>query len=411
MRAPIGHRIRKRRQELSLSQTRLAAEVGISSSYLNLIEHNKRAIGGRLLLRIAEAIDLDSRVLAGTEEARLIAELVELADDPVLGGVAVRPQDAGEIVAHSPVAARAMLALYRAYREARLHSDMIGERLGEETFLAEASNQILALITTIRSYSEILIDYGDLSEAERGRFIGTLVSESERLAASAVDMFDFMAGRGHRRPRPSPREEIEDLISDRANHFPSLEVAAEATGGAKGAARPPTLEALAARLQRKHGVTVARVAREAVLRGGERYDAAAKMLALADTLSPRSARFRLAAIAVEPVGAKGNAEGCKPAVAPIAFEPVEPFGKPVGQLAGGKRIAIGRHGEQHHADLAVLAGKGEQGSGLGLEAMGLRPGLLSRRKGFERVGRRFGCQAENGDCLSVFGGGEERRGG
>jgi XRE family transcriptional regulator, fatty acid utilization regulator len=293
MRAPIGHRIRKRRQELSLSQTRLAAKVGISSSYLNLIEHNKRAIGGRLLLRIAEAIDLDSRALAGTEEARLIAELVEIADDPVLGGVAVGPQDAADIVAHSPVAARAMLALYRAYREARLRSDMIGERLGEERFLAEASNQILALITTIRSYSEILVDYGDLTEAERGRFIGTLVSESERLAASAVDMFDFMAGRGHRRPRPSPREEIEDFISDRANHFPSLEAAAEATA-ARSTAALPTLEGLAARLQHEHGVTVTRAPRGAVPPGGERHRAEAKALTLADGLSSRSVRFRLA---------------------------------------------------------------------------------------------------------------------
>jgi signal transduction histidine kinase len=64
-----------------------------------------------------------------------------------------------------------IVALYRAYREARLRSDLIGERLGEESFLAEASNQILALITTIRSYSEILKDYGDLSDAERHEFL------------------------------------------------------------------------------------------------------------------------------------------------------------------------------------------------------------------------------------------------
>ena len=80
-RAPVGHRIRKRRQELGKSQQGLASQVGISASYLNLIEHNKRPIGGALLHRIADAVGLDSRSLAGTEEARLIAELGEVAAD------------------------------------------------------------------------------------------------------------------------------------------------------------------------------------------------------------------------------------------------------------------------------------------------------------------------------------------
>src|SRR5262245_8159873 len=226
-RAPVGQRIRKRRQELALSQTRLARSVGISASYLNLIEHNKRSIGGALLHRIAAAIDLDSRMLAGTEEARLIAELAEIAGDPALSGAKLGHDEARDIVATRPQAAHAILALFRAYRDARGRSELIGERLGEDSFLAEASNQVLALITTIRAYSEILKDYGDLTEDERRRFIGTLVAESERLAARAGDMFDFLGGRGGRGARPSPREEIEDFISDRANYFPRLEAAAE----------------------------------------------------------------------------------------------------------------------------------------------------------------------------------------
>ena len=41
---------RERRKDLGLTQTELASRVGISVSYLNLIEHNRRSIGGRLLL-------------------------------------------------------------------------------------------------------------------------------------------------------------------------------------------------------------------------------------------------------------------------------------------------------------------------------------------------------------------------
>src|SRR5262245_30608619 len=142
-RAPIGQRIRKRRQELAKSQKALAAEIGISSSYLNLIEHNKRSIGGALAHRIAETLSIDSRALSGTEEARLIAEIDEIADEPALSGLGLEPGDAARIVAASDKAARAILALYRVYRETKIRSELIGERLGEPTFLAEASHQIL----------------------------------------------------------------------------------------------------------------------------------------------------------------------------------------------------------------------------------------------------------------------------
>jgi predicted transcriptional regulator/transcriptional regulator with XRE-family HTH domain len=290
--APVGQRIRKRRRELALSQIELASRAGISPSYLNLIEHNKLSLGGKLLHRIAAAIDLDSRALAGTEEARLIAELGEVVGDTALQGVEFRLDDARDLVATSPQSARAILALYRAYHEARVRSDLIGERLGEESFLAEASNQILALITTIRSYSEILKDYGDLSDAERHRFVATLVDESERLAAHAGEMFDFIGGRGRRRPRPSPREEIEDFISDHANYFPGLEEAAERLASELGG-DAPTLESLAGHLQRRHGVRVERRPVGDLPPIGERFDGEGR-LALVDTLSRGSVRFRLA---------------------------------------------------------------------------------------------------------------------
>jgi predicted transcriptional regulator/transcriptional regulator with XRE-family HTH domain len=290
--APIGQRIRKRRQELAVSQVKLAARVEISPSYLNLIEHNKRAIGGALLNRIASALDLDSRALAGTEEARLIAELGEVVADSALVGITADQRDVSELVAGSPKAARAILALYRAYREARMRSDLIGERLGEESFLAEASQQILALITTIRAYSEILKDYGDLSEEERRRFVDTLVEDSERLASQASDLFDFLGGRGARRPRPSPREEIEDFISDHANYFPRLECAAEDLGRALGWGSDPAVGILAAYLKDRYGVSLDRQAISDP--SGERGDADGKRYVLADTLGSGSVRFRLA---------------------------------------------------------------------------------------------------------------------
>ena len=54
----VGTRIRQRRRELGIAQARLAQTVGISPSYLNLIEWNKRNIAGALLRRVSEALNL-----------------------------------------------------------------------------------------------------------------------------------------------------------------------------------------------------------------------------------------------------------------------------------------------------------------------------------------------------------------
>jgi len=54
-----GSRIRERRVALGLRQAEVALRAGISGSYLNLIEHNRRRIGGKVLLNIAAALETD----------------------------------------------------------------------------------------------------------------------------------------------------------------------------------------------------------------------------------------------------------------------------------------------------------------------------------------------------------------
>ena len=62
-----------------MRQSELAARVGISPSYLNLIEHNRRRIGGKLLINIATALDVEPSLLAEGAEAALIERLQRAA--------------------------------------------------------------------------------------------------------------------------------------------------------------------------------------------------------------------------------------------------------------------------------------------------------------------------------------------
>jgi predicted transcriptional regulator/transcriptional regulator with XRE-family HTH domain len=290
---PVGHRVRSQRQQLGLTQSGLAKRVGISPSYLNLIEHNRRAIGGSLLRRLAQALDIDVQSLSGAEEARLAADLEEILADPVLAATPV-PRELTERLAGTPEVARAMLALYRAYLDARNQVETLCERVSTDPFLGQMNHRILTLITSIRSVSEILRDYGDLDVSQRLRFNSVLVEESRALTRLTAEMFDFIDGRGARNPAPSPTEQVDDVIYDHDSHFPALETAADAVRATLGAEVSPSHAALLEHLRRRHGITVSSRAAGSMAPRGAHYDPAERTLLLSESLSAASARFELA---------------------------------------------------------------------------------------------------------------------
>src|SRR5437763_1548060 len=71
----VGPRFRRIRQKLGLSQTQIAEGLGISPSYINLIERNQRPVTAQILLRLAETYDLDLRDIATADEDRFFREL------------------------------------------------------------------------------------------------------------------------------------------------------------------------------------------------------------------------------------------------------------------------------------------------------------------------------------------------
>lgn len=118
-RALIGRTVRRLRTEQRLSQQVLAARLGISASYLNLIEHDQRAVTASLLIKLGETLRVDLATLSGREERQLETGLREAFADPMLSADAVPEAEIAELAAAAPNAARAIQALYRAWRVAR----------------------------------------------------------------------------------------------------------------------------------------------------------------------------------------------------------------------------------------------------------------------------------------------------
>lgn len=227
VRTPIGARIRRKRIAAGLSQVALARALGISASYLNLIENNKRDIGGKLLLRIGERLGIDLEHLSGESEARTIAAIGELMAEPVMTGIEIGPAAIRDLVARFPEAATALARLHRAHADATVEIEVLRHRLKSDPLLSQLLHEILNRITGIKSGAEILADIPDLTEAERARFIATINSEARDLVPTTRNLVDYFDQAAARQRHVSPIREVDEAIIAHNNHFPALEQAAQ----------------------------------------------------------------------------------------------------------------------------------------------------------------------------------------
>jgi predicted transcriptional regulator/transcriptional regulator with XRE-family HTH domain len=270
-----------------VTQVQMAGQLGLSASYLNLIEHDQRPLTLKLLLRLGEVYGIDLNAFAEDEEARLAAELAELFADPALGADRLESAELSEIVAASAPAARGIVALYRAHRRLREEMESLTERLRDSEFLAGIDHEFRTLLTSIRSFSEIVHDNAELEPQQRQRFLGIVIDETKRLLA-VVDRV-LAAGppaagsMGGARPAA---DEVADLIQERLNYFPELESLADRLRRAIGGDGPASADALAAYLGRVHGLAI-RLLTEPPADGALRvFDRPARSLALGEVLTP-----------------------------------------------------------------------------------------------------------------------------
>ena len=197
----IGRTVRRLRGDAGLTQQALAARLGISASYLNLIEHEQRAVTATLLIKLAETLRVDLATLSGTSERQLEVGVREAFADPLLGAEPVPEAEAAALAASAPNAARAVLALYRAWRVAREDAGGIalpsGRRIllpNEEArdFFDEHANHFPALETAAEAIAaELAAAPHEMNHAlaERLRRVHGL-SVTVRPLAGALRQFD-----------------------------------------------------------------------------------------------------------------------------------------------------------------------------------------------------------------------------
>jgi predicted transcriptional regulator/DNA-binding XRE family transcriptional regulator len=172
MRQPVylGRRIRPLRIKAGLTQSALALRLGISSSYLNLIENDRRPVTSTLLLGLARALDVDLRAIAAGADADLLARLNEVFSDPLFEDHPVMAKDLRTFVDDHPDIARAVMWLHESHMRTRTSLEALGGRLLDE-------QQDLGALDRARLSSEQVSDFLQRND----NYFPALERDAERL--------------------------------------------------------------------------------------------------------------------------------------------------------------------------------------------------------------------------------------
>jgi transcriptional regulator with XRE-family HTH domain len=227
--ALTGSRIRERRIIAGLKQADLARQIGISASYLNLIEHNRRRIGGKLLLNIAAQLRVEASALTEGAEAALIATLRDTAHSARVPEAEL--ERAEEFAGRFPGWAEALAASHRKIAGLERMVETLSDRLAHDPALAASVHEVLSTAASIRSTASILAADKDLDPIWRDRFHANIDADSRRLAASSKTLVGFLdAETGEVAGASTPQEEVDAFLSANDYAFPAVEAGRDTPG-------------------------------------------------------------------------------------------------------------------------------------------------------------------------------------
>lgn len=112
----IGGKIKRLRRQRHIAQASLAEAIGISASYLNLIEHNRRKITVPLLFKLAGYFGIEAGELAESDDSQLVGDLMEAFGDDLFADSDITNQEIRDLAYSNPAASRGVLRLFDKYK-------------------------------------------------------------------------------------------------------------------------------------------------------------------------------------------------------------------------------------------------------------------------------------------------------
>lgn len=229
MKTFIGPRLRRLRNEAGQTQAEMAKVLGISTSYVNMLEKNERSVSVPVLLRLLESYGVDWRDIAAEDDTATLGNLRTAFQDPLFDSHRPDLAQLRALQAHCPDVAQSFLQLHRSY-----------------------------LATT-----DQLLGLANASESDLGIL------------------------------RASPEAVVHDFFRNNKNHFPELEQAAAEFWEGRYVRSDDVYAALKKRLLSKLGVTTELVPVADMPDALREYDETRKELRLSEGLDHPNRTFQL----------------------------------------------------------------------------------------------------------------------
>jgi predicted transcriptional regulator/DNA-binding XRE family transcriptional regulator len=246
-----GHAVRRLRRQMGLTQAAMAEGLGVSPSYLNLIERNQRPLSATLMLALAEKYDFDPRTLAASEPGGGAEAIRRRLADPIFADLEIDRHQMEEWLAGAPGGAEAFA---RAY-------DRMGAGATTEGDAPDPQGQVRREIERWRNHFADL-DMAAEALADELRMAGDLYGAmAERLRVKhqlsvRILPADVMPDRARRLDMHARQLQLSEMLPASARSFALAEqLAWEARGEIDGLVRGAGLDRVAERLFRRHLVS------------------------------------------------------------------------------------------------------------------------------------------------------------
>jgi predicted transcriptional regulator len=204
-----------------LQQAAVAETVGISPSYLNLIEHNKRRIGGKLLSDLARVLDVDTALLAEGVDRETLDDM-RAAAATLEGKVEVDRTE--ELAARYPGWAGLIAKQAQKVVALEEQSRALTDRMSSDPKLAESLHEVISAVSAIHSSASILVGPEDLDQDWQRRFHENIHTDSVRLAQSSEALIAYLeAPQTSLAQAGSPFEVAEAYLAQSGFHIEAME--------------------------------------------------------------------------------------------------------------------------------------------------------------------------------------------
>lgn len=208
-----GPALRRLRKREGLTQAAMAAMLGISPSYLNLIERNQRPLSARVLVQVIERFDFDPRSLREDEAIGGLDGLVRRMADKRFADLAIDREEVQEFLAAAPQIAAAFARLYDT---------------GGTSTQAEGEDAAAAARRAIERWqnhfadldhaAEDLADELRLARGEISAALGERLREKHRMTVRILPA-EVMPGQVHRLDLHARQLQLSEMLPGAARRF------------------------------------------------------------------------------------------------------------------------------------------------------------------------------------------------